>query len=135
MSNDTNFKLHFSCPTRDQLDHVLAYIEFKKSRWDFWQQKEGSSNQLMTRVGTESPAAVVAWGFNFDDDIEENEDGTASVGATAWANQNLRNVWISGEKGELGDLVKRFRFLEISGELEDEYGKEESIELSGSDYA
>lgn len=134
MSNDTNFKLTFSCPTREQLEHVLAYIQFKKNRWDFWQSTKQNSAQLVERVGGQNPAAVVSWGFGFEDEINVDDEGCASIDATAWANQNSRNVWISGEEGELVDLVRRFSFLEISGELEDQYKNEESISLSGGDY-
>jgi hypothetical protein len=134
MSNDTNFKLTFSCPTREQLEHVLTYLQFKKERWDFWQSRNESSGQLMQRIGAKDPAAVVSWGFNLEGDISVDDEGCASIDATAWANQNGRNVWISGEEGELADLVRRFSFLEISGELEDEYNNEESISLSGCDY-
>ena len=134
MSNDTNFKLTFSCPTREQLDHVLAYIQFKKERYDFWQRKKQKITQLKQRVGTDSNAAVVSWGFDFEDGIYHDDEGYARVNATAWANQNSWNVWISGSEGELVDLVRRFTFLEISGELEDEYDNEETISLSGGDH-
>lgn len=133
MSMDTNFKLTFSCPTREQLDHVLAYIQFKKERYDFW-RGGGEITQLKQRVGTDSNAAVVSWGFDFEDNIYHNDEGYARVNATAWANENSWNVWISGSEGELVDLVRRFTFLEISGELETEYGHEETISLSGGDY-
>lgn len=135
MSNDTDFTLTLTCPSREKLEYVLAYLQFKKRRWDFWQRQEGRSKDLLKRVGGRNPAAVVAWGFNLDDEISVDEDGCASVSGTAWANQNsLGNVWISGDDGELVDLVKRFAFLDISGEMKDEYGNRNSIELSGTDY-
>jgi hypothetical protein len=135
MSNDTDFTLALSCPDRKKLEYVLQYVQFKKRRWDFWQRREGRSRELLNRVGGHNAAAVVAWGLNSDSDITVDEDGCASISCTAWANQNsLGNVWISGDDGELVDLVKRFAFLDISGEMKDEYGNQNSISLSGSDY-
>ena len=128
MSNDTDFKIEFSCPTRDQLDHVLQYLVFKKSRWDSWQQRGGSSTELLARVGSKSYATIVSWGFNLTSEIEEDAHGRASVKATAWANQNsLGNVWISGEDGEIEDLRRRFSFLTIEGTYKDEYGNSEDV--------
>lgn len=133
MSNDTDFTLTLTCPSREKLEHVLAYLQMKKRRWDYWERQEGRSKDLLKRVGGRNAAAVVAWGFDLDDEISVDEDGCASVAGTAWANQNSRNVWISGDEGELVDLVKRFAFLDISGEMKDEYGNRNSIELSGAD--
>jgi hypothetical protein len=68
-------------------------------------------------------AAVVSWGYSFEDEISEIPSGAASIDATAWANQNsLGNVWISGDDGEIADLRARFSFLTISGTYKDEYG-------------
>jgi hypothetical protein len=122
VSNDTNFYLTFSCPNRQQLEHVLCYLEFKKARWEYWKATGKDTDALCARVGTKSPAAVVSWGFSVDGDIEESPSGMASVTATAWANQNLRNVWISGDNGEIADLRQRFSFLTIDGTYKDEYG-------------
>ncbi|MEO2034099.1 MAG: hypothetical protein ABGZ35_18650 [Planctomycetaceae bacterium] len=122
MSNDTDFKLELSCPSREQLEHVLGYIEFKKSRWDSWESRGSSSKSLLARVGAKSFAAVVSWGLNLEGEIEEDSYGRASICATAWANQNVGNAWISGEDGEIADLRGRFSFLTIEGTYKDEYG-------------
>ncbi len=123
MSNDTDFNLELSCPRREQLEHVLDYIAFKKSRWDFWQGTGNSSPSLLARVGANSGAAVVSWGFDLEGEIEVDSYGRASICATAWANQNhFGNVWISGEDGEIADLRGRFAFLTIEGTYKDEYG-------------
>ena len=122
MSNDTNFKLEFSCPSREQLEHVLWYVNFKKERWDYWKQMGDSSDALRARVGTKFSAAVVAWGFSLEDEIKVSSSGRATIKATAWANQNSRNVHISGESGEIADLRERFTFLTIEGTYKDEYG-------------
>ena len=87
----------------------------------------------MKRVGAEKAAAVVSWGFDRDGEIQVDDSGHASIALTAWANQNFRNVWISGEDGELADLAQRFSFLEITGDSSGEYDSE-TIEFSGSDY-
>lgn len=123
MSNDTDFALRFSCSNREQLEHVLGYIQFKKARWDYWQHNGNDSASLLARMGMESFAAVVSWGYNFEDEITEAPSGIASIDATAWANQNsLGNVWISGNDGEIADLRERFSFLLITGTYNDEYG-------------
>lgn len=122
MSNDTDFKLKFTCPSREQLEHVLWYINFKKERWDFWKQNNKNVKDLLSRVGAESRAAVVAWGFSMDDEIQVSPSGLATIRATAWANQNSSNVYISGDDGEIEDLRNRFSFLTIEGSYKDEYG-------------
>jgi len=132
MSNDTDFKLEFSCPTREQLEHVLWYVNFKKDRWDYWKGNDNTSDGLCARLGTKSYAAVVAWGFSLEDEINVSSSGRASVKATAWANQNaLGNVWISGDNGELADLSSRFAFLRVEGTLSDEYGNNQEIFYEG----
>ena len=127
MSNDTDFNVTFSCPSRHQLEHVLWFLKFKKERWDYWKATGKGTDGLCARVGTKSPAAVVSWGFSVDGDIEESPSGVASVTATAWANQNTRNVWISGDDGEIADLRERFPFLTVEGTCKDEYGSTHEI--------
>lgn len=123
MSNDTDFKLKFSCPTLEQLEHVLAYLDFKIERWRSWQAREGLTSELEARVGAQSAATVVSWGFGIQSEIQITpRSGRASVMATAWANQNGRNVYISGDDGEIADLRRRFSFLRIKGRYKDEYG-------------
>ena len=122
MSNDTDFKLEFSCPSREQLEHLLWYLNFKKERWDYWQRNGNGSDGLLARVGTKSCAAVVAWGFSLEDEITVSSSGRAIIKVTAWANQNSGNVHISGESGEIADLRERFPFLTIDGTYSDEYG-------------
>ena len=127
MSNDTNFNLTFTCPSRQQLEHVLWYLNFKKERWDYWQASGKDTDWLCARVGTKAPAAVVSWGFSIYGEIDESPSGVASVTATAWANQNLRNVWISGDNGEIADLRERFPCLTVGGTCKDEYGSTREI--------
>ena len=122
MSNDTDFELELSCPSVEQLQHVLGFIEFKKARWDSWQSRGGNSAGLRARVGTSEAAVVVSWGIELQGEIEIDEFGHARVSATAWANQNSWNVPISGENGEIADLRDRFSFLTIEGTYNDEYG-------------
>ncbi len=127
MSNDTSFNLTLSCPSRHQLESVLWYLQFKKARWDYWQATGKDTDGLCARVGTKSPAAVVSWGFSVEGDIDESPSGVASLTATAWANQNLRNMWISGDNGEIADLRARFPCLTIEGTCKDEYGSTHEI--------
>ena len=121
MSNDTDFKLKFSCPTREQLEHVLWYLDLKKRPWDYWSRNDNGSDALLTRVGMRSAAAVVSWGFSLEEEIQVSSSGRASIQATAWANQNTRNVYISGSNGEIADLRERFSFLTVDGTYTDEY--------------
>ena len=63
MSNDTDFAIKFSCSSREQLEHVLGYIHFKKARWDYWQNNGNNSGALLARMGMDDDfAAVVSWG-------------------------------------------------------------------------
>ena len=122
MSNDTNYDLEFVCPTQEMLEQVIIHLHRKKARWDAWSQRGKDSHELMERTGAKDAAAVVSWGFDFDD-IQVDDDGEASVKATAWANENIGNIHISGEQGELADLLQKFPFLEISGSYKDEYAR------------
>lgn len=122
MSNDTDFKLVFCCPTREQLEHVLWYLEFKKSRWSYWKNRGAEVDELRARVGASSKAAVVSWGFTFNDEINVSENGLASVTGKAWANENSANIRISGDNGEIADLRNRFPFLTVDGTYKDEQG-------------
>ncbi len=120
MSNDTDFDLTFICPSREMLEHAITYLERKEERWNAWRQRGKGSAELMERTGASNAAAVVSWGFRFGD-IEVDDDGEAAVNAKAWANENATNIWISGEEGELADLLRQFPFLEISGRYSGEY--------------
>lgn len=122
MSKDTDFKLTFTAPSREQLQHILAFLDFKKQRWDSWKERGLDSETLAGRSGASSTAGVVSWGFDLCGEINVQSSGTASVKATAWANENYGNVWISGDEGELADLRKRFEFLKITGTYKTEYG-------------
>jgi hypothetical protein len=126
MSRDVDFDLTFTCPNQEGLEQVMTYLARKKARCDAWERRGKSSKELLRRVGEDSYGAVVSWGFNFDD-IVVDEDGEASVHATSWANQNSWNVPISGETGELADLLEKFPTLTIAGTYKDEYGKSGDI--------
>ena len=122
MSNDSNYELEFVCPTQEMLEHVITYLSRKKARWDAWSQRGKDLHGIMERTGAKDAAAVVSWGFDFDD-IQVDDDGEASVKATAWANENASNIHISGSNGELADLLQKFPFLQITGSYKDEYGR------------
>jgi len=128
MSHDTDFNLVFSVSSQEVLQDAIGYLERKKDRWNCWQRRGKSSKELMRRVGAKNPGAVVSWGFDFGE-ITVDENGDASVEATAWANQNWSNVHISGSKGELADLIEKFPDVEVSGTYKSEYG--EGGDISG----
>jgi len=128
MSRDTDFNLTFVCPSQERLEELISYLDRKEARWDAWEQRGKSSKALLKRIGAKHYGAVVSWGFNFGE-IQVDNDGEATVEATAWANQNLTNVHISGEKGELADLVEKFPDVEVTGTYKNEYG--DGGEISG----
>ena len=129
MSNDTTYRLRFVAPRRDLLEQVVQYLERKKARWEAWKQRGKTSSDLLERVGAPHRGSIVAWGFVFGE-IDEDEDGEASVAVASWANENSRNVHISGEESELADLIEKFPFLDVTGSYESEYG---DGEISGAD--
>jgi len=107
MSRDVDFDLTFTCPSQEELEEVATYLGRKKARWDAWERRGKSPKQLLSRVGVTSYGAVVSWGFVFGEIVVDDDD-EASVHVTAWANQNSWNVRISGETGELADLLEKF---------------------------
>lgn len=130
MSNDTTYELRFVAPRRDLLEQVIQYLERKKERWEAWKRRGKYAKGLLERVGGTHFGVVVSWGFDFGE-IEEYEDGEASVIATSWANEIPGNVHISGKESELADLIEKFPYLDLSGTYQGEYG---DGDIDGSDY-
>jgi hypothetical protein len=114
MDNGTSYELSFVCPSRELLDNVISYLRRKKDRWDAWEQRGKTFGELLERVGGEHAASVVSSGFDCGE-VQVDEDGGASAVVASWANEVLDNICISGEHGELADLVAKFPFLDISG--------------------
>ncbi len=121
MSCDTDFKLTFTAPSQADLEDVMSYLNRKTARWSAWKQRGKDAKDLLRRVGAKNYGAVVSWGFEFGE-LQEDGVGNAFVEATTWANQNVTNVHVTGEKGELEDLLDKFPSLDISGTYKDEYG-------------
>ena len=123
MSNDTDFELEFVAPTRALLIEVMTYLERKESRWTAWKSRGKCSSELLERVGAKNYSAVVTWGFSCGA-IRRNQRGEFTVKVTTWANQNRSNmpVFSDGCEDELGDLIKKFPSLMISGTYQDEFG-------------
>ena len=120
MSNDTDFTLRFRHNKKKYLQQVQEYAEAKKVRWDGFKAKRGSNaNTLMKRVGAKKPNEVVSWGFDFG--TIQKEGNEYCLPATTFANQNASNVHITGEDGELADILAHFPELIIEGEYRDEY--------------
>src|SRR4051812_37622054 len=120
MSNDTDYSLRFRHKSKKYLEKVRQYAVEKKERWDTFELTGRDMKVLMKRVGAKKPNEVVSWGFEFGTMVRDGSD--YCLPATAWANENLRNIHISREEGELADLLLKFRELEIEGEFTDEYG-------------
>jgi hypothetical protein len=121
MSNDTDFRLRFRHKKKRYLEQVREYAEDKKARWDEFKAEGKDVKVLMKRVGAKKPNEVVSWGFDFGE-IEKDGDGYC-LPATAWANQNSSNLHVTGDDGELADILAHFPELEIEGEYSDEYGR------------
>ncbi len=120
MSNDINYSLKFRSGEREVLKQIKDYLTEKKRRWN--SRGSQTTEALLKKTGLKHPAEVVTWGFEFEK-IQEQDDGTYSIKASSWANENSSNPWISGEEGELRFLLEKFPGLEIAGEFGDEYGK------------
>ena len=120
MSNDTGFLLDFCHSEKSYLIDVKVYLEQKKKRWKEFENSNIPVSELMVKLGVEYPNELVSWGFDFDE-ILKSEDGFV-LSAHTWANQNASNTHISGEDGELADLLRKFPELIIKGTYRDEYG-------------
>ena len=131
MSNDTDYQLEFSHDSFEYLGEVLRYLQTKKERWDKAKEAGKGSAELMVELGLQNPNEVVSWGF---------EVTGVTVRVRSWANENVSNMPISGDDGELADLQAKFPDLEITGTYQDEYtygsvsSSEKSIEGNREDY-
>ena len=117
MSNDLSYRLNFRSNKRITLTQVIRYLTAKKQRWDGRGSK--TAEEILLQEGLKNPAEVVTWGFGFGK-IRQQPSGTYSVSVSSWANENSRNVWISGREGELRFLLDQFPDLSIEGEFEGE---------------
>jgi len=117
MGNDITYNLNFSAAERKTLLEVKSHLAEKKDRWENRGRK--TAEALMKETGLKHRAEVVSWGFDFG--RIQKDDGGYSVGVSSWANENLSNVWISGEQGELHFLLQDFPDLEITGTYRGSY--------------
>ena len=131
MSNDTDYQLEFSHDSFEYLGEVLRYLQTKKERSDKAKEAGKGSAELMAELGLQNPNEVVSWGF---------EVTGVTVRVRSWVNENVSNLPISGDDGELADLQRKFPELEITGTYQDEYtygtvsSSEKSIEGNREDY-
>lgn len=122
MSNDTNYSLIIRHAKRKYLEHVVQYLERKKARWNVAQEQGKSCDDIMAELGLSCPSEVVSWGFQFGS-IERDPDSKGfMVTAESYANESMWNLTISGEEGELHDLLDKFPELDIEGTYSDDYG-------------
>ena len=121
MSNDTTLNLEFRHKKKSYLEDVQKYLEEKKKRWSKLKNSGKEMSVLMKKAGVESPNQLVTWGFNFEN-ITKSE-GEYVLSADTWANQNSFNTHVTGDEGELADLLVNFPELIIKGTYEDEYGR------------
>lgn len=112
MSNDTTYQLEFRHESIDSMLEILNYLKTKKERWDKAVQEGKGASDLMEELGLENRNEVASWGFDVTG---------VTVGLSAWANENVFNVPISGDDGELADLQAKFPELEITGTYQDDY--------------
>lgn len=121
MSNDTTLNLEFRHKKKSYLEDVQKYLEEKKKRWSNLENSGKEMSELMKKAGVQSPNQLVTWGFNFEN-ITKSE-GEYVLSADTWANQNSFNTHVTGDEGELADLLVNFPELIIKGTYEDEYGR------------
>ena len=121
MSNDTTLNLEFRHKKKSYLEDVQKYLEEKKKRWSNLENSGKDMSVLMKKAGVQSPNQLVTWGFNFEN-ITKSE-GEYVLSAETWANQNSFNTHVTGDEGELADLLSKFPELIIKGTYEDEYGR------------
>ena len=121
MSNDTTLNLEFRHQKKSYLEGVQKYLEEKKERWSKLENSGKEMSELMKKAGVQSPNQLVTWGFNFEN-ITKSE-GEYVLSADTWANQNSFNTHVTGDEGELADLLVNFPELIIKGTYEDEYGR------------
>jgi hypothetical protein len=137
MSNETDFVLQFKHPSREYLQKAQEYMEEKRKSWQAREKIGGSVKTLLEKIGVKRPNEVVSWGFGFGE-IREDNEGFA-LHATARANQNIRNLHITGKDGELADVLSNFPQLKIHGVFKDKYGhgtvhqSEQKYEYKGED--
>lgn len=132
MSNDPSFSLRFRHEKKRYLEELRQYAEQKKARWDKFNATGKDVKVLMKLVGAKKPNHVVSWGFEFGKLVKYK--GGYCLLAWAWANQNSWNMHITGDDGELADLVARFPELLIEGEYESEYGYCGSLSVGSTMY-
>ena len=121
MSNDTTLNLEFRHKKKSYLEDVQKYLEDKKKRWSKLKNSGKEMSVLMKKAGVETPNQLVTWGFNFGN-ITKSE-GEYMLSADTWANQNSFNTHVTGDEGELADVLVNFPELIIKGTYEDEYGR------------
>jgi hypothetical protein len=112
MSNNTDYQLEFSHDSYEYLGEVLRYLQTKKERWDKAKEAGKGTAELLAELGLKNPNEVGSWGFDVT---------RVTVRVRSWANENLRNIPISGDHGELADLQEKFPELEITGTYQDDY--------------
>lgn len=97
----------------------MEYLEFKKKRWERWNESGGSVEDLLVRTGNSSPFEVITVGFSEDKDPEYPPEAFENKMYTV-ENLPLGVESIEGTRTEkeMNDLKKRFPFLSLSGDLE-----------------
>jgi hypothetical protein len=120
MSNYTDFTLQFSHPTRQYLQEAREYMEVKRERWHAWQAGGGNPKVLLEKLGAKRPNEIMSWGFKFGE-ISHEEEGFV-LHATARAKQDEGHLHITGQDGELADILSKFPDLRIEGVFKDDDG-------------
>lgn len=93
MSNDTTVYATLRSDSKSQLFAATAYLRNKDRTW------------------------------RLDIDDVRGTENDYSVRIHGWANENSWNLAITGDMGEMGDLLRKFPEVEIDGWYQDEYGK------------
>tara|TARA_B100001093_G_C26804619_1_gene1004915 strand:- start:1441 stop:1848 length:408 start_codon:yes stop_codon:yes gene_type:complete len=123
MSNDTTYKLTFTHKSKIYLNKVLDYLDDKE--FHFKEVcKEMNEAGDWSKFWRENPdrAKISTWGFTYGRIKKVNKRKQYFVRLTTYANENINNIAVSGEEGELVFLLEKFPTLKISGSFNDDYG-------------
>lgn len=129
MSNDSSYKITVSGDGK-QIEEMLEYLEEKACRWEAWQKKhkrldsgawKKAFEKVMKDLGFTQPGEFVTWRFWVEQKKKQGKKATVIL--EGWANENFWNTPISGPKGELAALYKKFPDLDYDVEYADSYSK------------
>jgi len=136
MSCDTDVSLAIRADKKEDLEAAIQWQINKEKLWKKCSNKGGGVKEAVAKKaikdnGLSGYEELVTWGMGFDKNTKAKKkrgEKYFEVKSEMWANQNGRNVWITGETGELAHFLKNNPEVWIEGECRDEYEQECCIE-------